>query len=405
MTLKSIGAVAQFLLTIVIARKFGAAPSGDFFYLLTLALVSGRLGRIGMDRTITRFVAAFAVEDKWQQVRQLVYRSSLVTVVPAGVFAAILGVLLLSAENTGDDKWSAVLYLFIVGTFLSTSMMFSQALQGLKLIAQHMFTANICVYLVVGALVLVRPDVNSLLNYLVIAATITVAVSIYSFAKAVNHRTGGEPLESYKPILSSCIPLYAVAIANIFVGQGSLIFLGQFAEQDVVGIFHVVNRMALLVTFPLLAVNAVIAPRFSEMFKTHRVDEIFVLARKAANGLMLLVAPGILLLVFFSDWVLSLFGAEFVEGASALSIMVLAQTIVLFVGPSQMALVMTGNEKLFRNSAIIAATISLICNLTLVPLFGLMGAAVASAITYITLSGLSFRYFLKLKKKMTNQSA
>jgi O-antigen/teichoic acid export membrane protein len=76
-----------------------------------------------------------------------------------------------------------------------------------------------------------------------------------------------------------------------------------------------------------------------------------------------------------------IFGAEFVTGASVLSILAIGQSVNVITGPAGNVLMMCGHERVVRNVLLASAMICLIANLILIPRMGAVGAAMANSAT------------------------
>ena len=81
----------------------------------------------------------------------------------------------------------------------------------------------------------------------------------------------------------------------------------------------------------------------------------------------------------FNDWLLSLFGAGFVAGSGALLITTFGKLIGVFSGSTGNLLNMTGHQKDFRNIMTAATLLNIVLCMVLIPLYGLMGSAIASS--------------------------
>ena len=84
-------------------------------------------------------------------------------------------------------------------------------------------------------------------------------------------------------------------------------------------------------------------------------------------------------LIVFNDSFLLLFGKDFVQGGMALIILSLGQLINAATGPVGALLTMTGQE---RGAAVVlgaGATLNVLLSVILVPILGLLGAAIAAA--------------------------
>ena len=62
------GAGISFALNVLIARLYGADGAGVYFLALTVMTIATVFGRMGMDNTLLRFVAAHAASGEWGEV-------------------------------------------------------------------------------------------------------------------------------------------------------------------------------------------------------------------------------------------------------------------------------------------------------------------------------------------------
>lgn len=110
--------------------------------------------------------------------------------------------------------------------------------------------------------------------------------------------------------------------------------------------------------------------------------------------MIMFAAPVLLLFIVAPSWVMGLFGPEFTTGGTVLLVLALGQFINVATGSVGFVLIMTGNERLARNNTVIAATVSLVLNVLLIPRLGALGAAIATAASIASLN-LSAAYLVK----------
>jgi O-antigen/teichoic acid export membrane protein len=100
----------------------------------------------------------------------------------------------------------------------------------------------------------------------------------------------------------------------------------------------------------------------------------------------LLTLPIAFVFIAFPQRILWIFGAEFSTGAGALVILVLGQFASVITGSVVYALMMTGHEGTARNVTMLGASSNLVFNLVLVPVYGMYGAAVGTALSTVLLN-------------------
>jgi len=113
---------------------------------------------------------------------------------------------------------------------------------------------------------------------------------------------------------------------------------------------------------------------------------------------MSLVAfPALLLFIVAPSWVMGLFGSQFESGWVVLLILAAGQFVNVVTGSVGYLLMMSGHESLMRNNIIFSALLNLALNILCVPTLGIVGAAVATAISLAVMNIVSlWLVYLKL---------
>jgi len=111
--------------------------------------------------------------------------------------------------------------------------------------------------------------------------------------------------------------------------------------------------------------------------------------------------PLYLILAFYSPAILSVFGDGFSDGAFALTVLAVAMLAVMAAGNNQTVLLMSGRSGLQMSNRFLALGGNVALNLWLVPIWGMNGAAIAWAVTWVADAGLVFaevRWAVGLKR-------
>jgi O-antigen/teichoic acid export membrane protein len=94
---------------------------------------------------------------------------------------------------------------------------------------------------------------------------------------------------------------------------------------------------------------------------------------------------------------LALFGKEFVEGYPLLFLLVLGVVARASVGPCESLLTMSGNQNICAVVFALTLALNITLNVALLPLFGLWGAAIATALAMMfEAAALSFTVWRRL---------
>jgi O-antigen/teichoic acid export membrane protein len=127
--------------------------------------------------------------------------------------------------------------------------------------------------------------------------------------------------------------------------------------------------------------NAIAAPLIAELWSTGRRAELQRLATFAARCVFAATALLVLLLAALGRPTLALFGDGFPAGYGPLLVLAAGQATSALVGSVGLLLSMTGHQKEAARIMLAAALANVVLNALLIPRFGLLGAAVATAAT------------------------
>jgi len=138
-------------------------------------------------------------------------------------------------------------------------------------------------------------------------------------------------------------------------------------------------------------------PKFSELFHSNKMDELFHVAKKSAKLIFWSTSPILLGFVVFGEPVLKLaFGTAFGVAYPALVLLAIGQFVHSISGAAGLFMNMTGNQKALRNIMLIAAVLNIGITIILIPSLGICGAAVAAMVSLIAWNITSLIY-IKMK--------
>lgn len=193
----------------------------------------------------------------------------------------------------------------------------------------------------------------------------------------------------------AAVLLTVIGGGQIFFGHIDTLMLGWLGTESEVGAYRVAVQLSMLVIFALSVVNQVLQPSLSRL---HTQGDMIAFQKLVADSSLFMLLGTLvpaLLLAFIAPQLLEfVFGAQYRVAAPALQILVMGQVINVFFGSVGTILNMTGLEKEATRGMIIAMAINLGLDALLIPLLGLIGAALASALT-ITVWNAILRYYVK----------
>lgn len=398
---KVAGSGVAFAFNIYLARALGAQGAGVYFLALSVVTVSSVIARFGMDNTLLRFIAASAASNDWVTIKGVANKSLLLVSSTALTLTIVIMSIADWAALTIFNKpeMGSVLRIMALAIFpFSLVTLFAEMLRALKLVLGSQVVQGLLVPIInltmLYALVTLFGLLAAPISYLI--ATITAALlGWFLWRKATAQASNIVGNFSWKTLFDSCIPLYGIALLNEGFLQGfPYLVLGMFSSSVEVAIFGAAMRTSMLVALVLVVVNIMVAPKMAGLYQQKRYRELEQLMRKSTLMMSVAALPVLFIFMAFPGWVMSFFGESFREGAFVLAILTVGQAVNVICGPVGYFLMMTAQEKLLRKSVFISAVILAVTSVGLIPFYGAMGAAIASAMALVTLNILAV-FFVK----------
>lgn len=380
---KILAAFSAFLMNVVLARKLGASEAGLFYLGVAIVTVTAAFGRMGLDNTIVRFVAAERAAQN-DGVVVSVYRHA---VLWTSLLAVTCGLLIylfadvLSDQVFGKDGFHPVLSILAVSIpLLALSILHSQALQGLKRIAQSMTILNVSIPILVlsGVLLLPTNTARQAAILYVWSSVLTLFLAYFWWRRSAPYAVTRSTF-SPATLLASCLPLWSVVIFTQIIQWSSQLMLGVWGTPEEIAFFASAARTAMLTSFVLIAVNSIAAPKFAAMYRNGDMVALRRTALLSVRVMLFAALPILVLMLLVPEWLMGLFGPEFRGAAPALMILALGQFVNVATGSVGYLLSMTGHENNLRFNRMVGALLAVGLGCALIKPFGLIGAAVATS--------------------------
>lgn len=392
--------------SVIVARVYGAEVVGivavvnSFLMLATIFTVLGTPTSIL--RLLPEHMAKYSVTSAFK-----VYRKTQYMVI--GVSLATGTLFFLSANLIANKVFSkphlsfyfALASVFIV--FRSLMLLNTEAVRGLRMIRMFALmqvipqTFNLIFLLSVGFLWPAKNvPVYAVLGGFAMTGILGWVIVEYAFKKMRRPDDLSQPMYM-RQILGISLPMLMATSMDIIISRFGIVLLGIFRSEAEVGYFDIAVKLAGLTTFILGAVNSLAAPKFSQLFHSGNISELFYIAKKSSKLIFWTTFPILIVLVVFGKPILSVFfGHEFGIAYLSLVFMALGKCVSSISGSTGIFMNMTGNQGVFKNIMLFAALISIIGNLLFIPRFGINGAAVVAMIS-LSFWNIATLVYIKIK--------
>lgn len=202
-----------------------------------------------------------------------------------------------------------------------------------------------------------------------------------------------------RELISFSWPLILTSIVGMIMAYTDTLMLGYFSTAADVGIYNTALPTASLLGVVGHAFAAIFMPVASELYAKNREEELRGIYSTATKWILSVTLPGFLLMALFANAILGiLFGAEFIAAGPALSILAFSFFVTLVLGLTFAVLQVYGRTKIVMGCISAGAGANFILNFLLIPIYGIMGAAVATSISTILASILSLFFVFRIGK-------
>ena len=393
LSLKVASTALLFLISLLLARLLGTTGYGAYVYAMAWVSLLSVLSIMGLDKLLVRQIAIYNTRSAWDLMSGLLRWTNLAGLLVSLGVALLTGVIIWILRGHLKLQTTSTLWIALIMLPLLVLMRLRRAaMRGLQHVVvgqlPEMLIMPVFFIVLVGVVYLIFKDTLSAqlaMGLQVVAAGIAFLIGARQLQISLP-QFANEAFPAYQGWIwmRSVLSLLFIDSMSIINTQTDIIMLGVMRGTETVGIYAVAKKGAELITFVLLAVNMALAPTIASLYAAGEMEKLQRVITKSARAILLGSLPIAFVLIAFGHWfLLFFFGQDFTKGENALAILSVGQIINAATGSVGLLLIMTGYE---RDAAIcvgISAVLNVVLNATLIPKWGLTGAAVATASSII----------------------
>lgn len=386
--LRAFNVLTLFVIEVLLARLLGITQFGQYSLYVSYLKLATIPSEFGNAKLIVRETARGVVENRQGAVKGVWIWSNLLVLAAVLVVFSIAG-LVFKDEFSSLGFLESFAALFFLTLFVSIGNLRNAALRGLGHVIlgqtpEFVFRSVIFLLLLAGvaltgAIITANDALMLFLVAVFSAFLIGVGLLIWKTPAAIR---SAQPEYESRVWMAAIVPLGIAGLAQTLNQNVGVIALSYLADKESISLYKVALQLSLLVAFGLQAINQVVANKFAQLYYSKSFDDLQSVARQASRwsfSVSLLVAA-----VFFiggRDLIGVSFGNEYTDAAVPLMVLTVGQVINASVGSVGFLLNMTGHERLVSKVMVVTAIVGVIANFALGAQFGLIGIAVATAVT------------------------
>jgi O-antigen/teichoic acid export membrane protein len=377
------GLTLSYAANILISRSIGLHGFGRYVIALGWVLVLVFPARLGFDTSSLRYVTLYRENAQVRHLRGFILTAVGTVSVASVAFAVAMVAVGIVAQDSERFLliWAAalILPLALLGLFsammrtagrIFVSQFYDQVLRPVLIIAGLLFAVA-----TIGQI-----SAENAMLVTTLAAYGALICLFFEFRHIFADARGVRPdLSASHDWFVVSIPILVIGAIQELMNQLEVILLGTLADARQAGLFAACWRLASLMPFALAALATVSGPMIASAYHRGARTELHDISKLVARlgvGFALAVA---LVLVSAGHWLLGLFGPEFPAAYPILLVLLIGAVVNAYTGVVAYLLTLTGRERAALKIFGFALLVSAALNLILIPPFGALGAAVASA--------------------------
>lgn len=391
---KIVGTGLGLISSLIIARYYGADVVGIVAIINSVLAIFTIFGLMGTNVAILRLIPEYqekysdiAAKDVYKKVVAIVLLSSLLSSIILFIFSPMIASTIFHKDYLTYLLLLAAPFVMIrvLNTFNTDTL---RSFRSVKLFAWTQVFPSV---ITLGLLLIVTKWFYDRYNpiYIIYATQALMAfilfVAIYKLFKRFNShkKEWKRQIITTSEVTALAFPMFLTASINIVISQTDTVMLGMMTSEVQVGVYTITLKLALLTSFILSVVNTMSAPKFSQLFNSGKIDDLQEVAQKSAQLIFWSTFPLVLLYVFGGYYILKIFGETFTTGYYALILLAIGQLVNAAAGSVGFILNMTGEEKFLSKVLVFTLVINILLNYTLIPIYGINGAALATSVSMI----------------------
>jgi O-antigen/teichoic acid export membrane protein len=387
--IRVLGSLSAFGLTYVIANQFSSIDAGSFFFLLSVLFILSSVCRFGLDNVFLKLVGEkkILIKEDFETIK-----SGFSLTIIGSVFFVTLALVFYSFNFLTWFTFIGIVTLLPIYNFI---FLFGMILQGQGKTIRSILVLNILINLLSCIFVYIF-NINNL-NFLILTYVISNSI-VFLLCLYLNYKISIATFTSkmkFIQVVTKSFPFFIFTFngqMQIWFGQ---LCLGLFTLSSAVANFAISLRVSLLLSFILVAINIVIAPKIAYYVKNNEYIHLQRLIKNSNKIIYIVSLPIFIVFCFNAELIIGLFGSQYSENLVVIYILLFGQLVNVLTGSVGYLLSMSGFERDLQFISLFSLSILVLLSLILVPLFSEVGAAISTCTAIIFQNTISSYYVKK----------
>ncbi len=378
----AVAAVFGYLSKILLARYLGPSEFGSYSLALTVMYLFSSFAIAGVGTSISYYLSKEKERSKKNAFFSALFSISLISLFLLSLLILIFPTQI--AAIFGNNGLIKVTYLLAGFTFLyGTTRVVYSILRGeeqSKIFAIFYAATPILYFILIYSMKVVTAY-NALLYYIVTYLLIDLFVFPYIFKKV---KFVKPDFGLVKKVFSFSVVLFLVEILFSLRRWTDVWMLSLLSNVSNIGYYNVAALSAFAFNMVLMSMNFLYLPVANRLFHEGKLKRLREVYNKICFTLTLLVSPFVVALVLFApQFIVLVFGKEYLSAVVPFSILIVATLINVILGPNWTNLIIKQEKKLLVVLASVTLAVNIVLNYLTIPVWGIVGTAISTATSII----------------------
>lgn len=379
LVIKVAGAGLSYLMFVAFARLLSADEFGIFAFSFNLAIVISAFAGFGYSTAVMRYWPKYLAQGKPEYAKGVVKMGALLTVVGV-VTILLIGFLVGHFSNRNLLSVAALAATFCVGDFAAGVLRAQHSVVGSMLPRDVLWR----ILAPVAALGIIWFGYGLTSNVAVYTCAFVLFVllvgQIFLITKGMERLAGAGPaISDWAATRDSLLPLWGAGIVFAMIQQMDVVVVGYLMNGAETGAYFAAQKTATLLSLVLIAGGLVTAPTMASLYEKKSHMELQKLCNQLVISIAIVTLLGLVFLVFAGNILLSFFNHNFISAYPILLILAFGCMIDAVSGPTAYLMQMTAYEKPYLKIMVCCYLLVIVLQFALIPRWGGIGAALASA--------------------------
>lgn len=405
LAIRIIAAGLAYVTQILLARALGGSEYGVFATVWVWMTILGHSSLLGFGQSACLFIPRYQVENSPEHMRGFMIGGALFVIAVSSAIA-LIGALSfhIFKHHIAEDYILPLKIAMIVLPFFALQDFMEGIARAFKwpmlaiappyIVRQIIIVSSVIIGIWMGA----PKDAWVAVAATLIGTIVTLLFQMIAIRRALKSVLPiTEKQYAFKQWVITALPMGLSNLMNILLNYLDVLVLSFFVKPAEVGVYFAASRLLQIIAFIQYAASTATSPRISHAYASDdhaMLQQLVTHTARLTTTATMFTAAG---LIFASPWLLWLFGTGFEIGTPLLMILSIGLVAQAVLGPAEDTLNMCGEERIAARITCVTLIIALTLSISLIPLYGIWGAAWTMALTQIIKAGMMSRTVYQLR--------